>query len=118
MTLVDTSVWVQHLRVGSGRLGGLLEDGAVLLHPFVIGELACGSLRNRAEILGHLAKLPEAQVAQHHEVLHLVEAARLHGRGLGWVDTHLLASALLSRCPLWTLDKRLERAATAMRISA
>lgn len=118
MILVDTSVWVHHLRTGSARLGVLLQDEQVLSHPFVVGELACGNLSNREEILGLLAALPETRVAEHHEILHLVESARLFGRGLGWVDAHLLASALISQCPLWTLDRPLQRAAATLRIPA
>jgi predicted nucleic acid-binding protein len=118
MILVDTSVWVQHLQTGNPRLGALLRDEQVLSHPFVVGELACGNLRNREEILALLAALPEARVAEHHEVLHLVGSARLYGRGLGWVDAHLLASALLSRCAFWTLDKRLQRVAATLRTPA
>jgi predicted nucleic acid-binding protein len=96
----------------------LLEEGAVLCHPFVIGELACGSLRNRNEILSLLATLPQARVAEHAEVLELVDTRQLHGRGLGWVDVHLLASALLSGCRLWTLDKPLKAAATQLGVTA
>ena len=116
MILVDTSVWVHHLQTGSAHLRVLLRDEQVFSHPFVIGELACGNLRNREEILTLLAALPEARVAEHHEVLHLVESARLYGRGLGWVDAHLLASALLSRCAFWTLDKPLQSVAATLRI--
>ena len=110
MILVDTSMWIDHLRFGSERLKALLCDGEVLCHPFVVGELACGSIRNRDEILGLLAALPEAMVAEHYEVLHLIDSEKLHGRGLGWVDVHLLASAILSRASLWTRDKALVRA--------
>ena len=117
MILVDTSVWVQHLRVGSSRLHALLHDDQVLCHPFVMGELACGNLRRREQILDLLAALPEARLAEHHEVLHLLESARLCGRGLGWVDLHLLASALISGCALWTLDRPLQRAAEGLKIS-
>jgi hypothetical protein len=118
MILVDTSVWVDHLRRGNGRLAAILEDEQVLVHPFVIGELACGNLKNRREVLGLLATLPAARLASHEEALRLLEARRLFGRGLGWIDTHLLASALLSRAPLWTLDAPLARAASALEISA
>jgi hypothetical protein len=118
MTLVDTSVWVQHLRMGSARLAALLRDEQVLSHRFVVGELACGNLRNREEILTLLGALPEARIAEHHEVLHLVESARLYGRGLGWLDAHLLASALITRCALWTLDEPLRRAAAILKIPA
>ena len=111
MTLVDTSVWVEHLRRGTSRLRDLLEGGLVLCHPFVAGELACGSLRNRVEILSLMAELPHTTVARHDEVLELVDRQRLRGRGLGWIDAHLLASALLTHCPLWTRDRALARAA-------
>jgi hypothetical protein len=114
MTLVDTSVWVDHLRHRNSRLGLLLLDGEVFSHPFVIGELACGYLSKRAEILSLLDTLPRAAVADHLEVLRLVEAQRLFGRGLGWIDMHLLAAAVLSRAPIWTLDTRLARVAGTM----
>ena len=107
MALVDTSVWIDHLRRGSAELSGLLDQGAVLCHPFVVGELACGNLRRRDEILGHLQALPEAVTASHDEVLHLVHDQRLQGQGIGWVDAHLLASARLSGCRLWTRDRAL-----------
>ena len=96
--LVDTSIWVHHLNRGEPRLGALLEAGGVSCHPFVLGELACGRLRNRREILGLLAALPIVAVAEHAELLHLLEEHRLYGRGLGWVDIHLLGSAILSSC--------------------
>lgn len=118
MILVDTSVWVEHLRAGSARLQALLHDDQVLCHQFVIGELACGNLRKRGQLLGLLAALPEARLAEHHEVLHLLDSARFYGRGLGWVDLHLLASALISGCALWTLDRPLQRAAEDLKISA
>lgn len=118
MILVDTSVWVGHLREGDERLRELLRDGEVLCHPFVVGELACGNLVNRREILALLSALPQARVAEHAEVMHLVEIEGLQGRGLRWVDVHLLASALLTRCPLWTRDKPLKQSAKVLRISA
>jgi hypothetical protein len=111
MVLVDTSVWIDHLRHGNARLAGLLRLGQVLIHPLVIGELACGNLENRQATLSWLGKLPRATPAAHEEVLHLVESGRLWGLGLGWVDAHLVASALLTRCVLWTLDRRLAQAA-------
>jgi hypothetical protein len=116
MILVDTSVWVQHLRVGSERLKALLLDGLVLCHPFVIGELACGTLQKRAEILTMLKTLPEARLLDQEEVLGFLEARRLYGRGIGWVDAHLLASTLLTGCGLWTIDKPLRRAAAALNV--
>jgi len=109
--LVDTSVWVSHLRDGQGGLSALLDAGEVLCHPFVIGELACGNLINRAEIVSLLSALPRTSVAAPDEVLAFVEMHHLAGRGLGYVDVCLLASALVTGVPLWTLDKRLNSAA-------
>jgi predicted nucleic acid-binding protein len=110
MVLVDTSVWVDHLRRGNPGLVDQLDKAAVLCHPFVVGELACGNLTNRTEILRLLQALPCAPLAQQQEVLHLLDKERLFGHGLGWVDIHLLASARLMKCPLWTLDKALSTA--------
>jgi predicted nucleic acid-binding protein len=118
MILADTSVWIDHFRVGNVRLRDLLNEGAVYCHPFVIGELACGHLRKRREILSLLAALPEASVASHGEVLGFLPEHGLHGRGLGWIDAHLLASAMLSKCRLWTLDKHLEKAARMLGVSS
>ena len=117
MILADTSVWIEHLRKGNSELQSLLHANEVLTHPFIVGELACGALQNRAEILQHLKALPEARLAEHHEVLQFIENQQLFGRGIGWVDAHLLASALLSGCRLWTLDKPLIAAAKALSIS-
>ena len=85
----------------------------VLAHPFVVGELACGNLKNRTRILSDLEALPSAVSATHEEVMRLIEDRKLWGLGIGWIDTHLLASALLSNCQFWTLDGRLVRAAAA-----
>ena len=112
MILVDTSVWVEHLRHGLPRLATLLQAGEVLIHPWVIGELACGNLRNRQQVLELLLGLPMATVASDTEVLLLIERELLMGRGIGYIDAHLLASARLSHCRLWTQDRHL--AAVAM----
>lgn len=117
MILVDTSVWVDHLRGGNRRLESLLDDGDVLIHPFVIGELACGALRNRDQVLALLQALPEVNTAEHSEVIAFLDRGRLYGRGIGWIDAHLLASARLSDAPLWTLDRRLSRIAAALKMS-
>jgi len=117
MILVDTSVWINHLRRGNKHLQSLLHEEKVLCHPLVVGELACGNLENREEILNLLAALPEVQVAEHSEVLHTLHSYKLYGKGLGWIDSHLLASALLSDCDLWTLDKPLRSAAKQLGIS-
>jgi predicted nucleic acid-binding protein len=109
--LVDTSVWVDHLRRGDSELATALETGEVACHDFVIGELACGRLSARAELLNLLDSLPRAPVVEHAEVLSFVERHGLSGVGIGWVDVHLLASAKLGQLELWTRDARLRRAA-------
>ena len=116
MILVDTSVWIEHLRAGSDRLKSLLFDQQVLCHPFVIGELACGTLQKRGEILTMLKALPEAHLLEHEEVMSFLEARHLYGRGIGWVDAHLLASTLLTGCVIWTFDKPLRSAALALNV--
>ena len=111
MVLVDTSVWVDHFRNGNGKLAAMLESTEAWTHPFVIGELACGNLTRRAQVLELLHALPQVPLADPGEALAFVTTHRLYGRGLGWIDVHLLASAHLARMPLWTLDKRLAAAA-------
>ena len=117
MVLVDTSIWVLHLRKGNACLKALLEKAEVVCHPSIIGELACGNIKNRTEILSSLHALPAAVVAKHEEVLRFIESHHLMGRGLGLIDIHLLASALLTRVPLWTADKRLRAASTELNIA-
>lgn len=107
MVLADTSVWIEHFRRGEPRLADRLSQGLVLMHPVVSGELACGNLKNRAAVLSDLHALPLAILASDAEVSRFIEDRRLWGRGLGWVDMHLLASSVLSLCEFWTLDKRL-----------
>jgi predicted nucleic acid-binding protein len=109
--LVDTSVWIDHFRSGNDELSEILTAGLVLGHPCVTGELGCGRLRNREEILRLLGELPQGVVGEQGELLALIEEHGLHGSGLGWVDVHLLASARLSSSSLWTLDKTLKSAA-------
>jgi len=116
--LVDTSVWVDHLRRGNKLLAEHLQEARVLCHPFVIGELACGNLKHREEVLSLLFALPRVPVARDDEVLAFVETNRLMGRGLGWIDMHLLASTRLGHTTLWTLDKRLATAARSFHIEA
>ncbi len=112
MILVDTSVWVDHLRAGDETLVALLSSGRVVMHPFVLGELACGNLRHRAEVLALLKDLPQATVARDEEVLFFIERQALMGRGIGYVDAHLLAAvALDGTSRLWTRDKRLHAVA-------
>jgi len=117
MILVDTSVWVEHFRKGVPDLGRLLLEDRVLIHPFVIGEIACGNLGQRAEILGRLCQIPAAMVARDMEVLHLIEERHLWGMGIGWIDVHLLASALLTPCGLWTSDRRLHAVAAEVEVA-
>ena len=114
MILVDTSVWVEHLRSGTIGLEALLSDGQVVCHPFIIGELACGNLKNRTEILSLLQDLPMASCADDDEVLQFIDDHELIGKELGYIDIHLLMAALLTRIPLWTIDKRLHEASLTL----
>ena len=116
MVLVDTSVWVDHLRSGDARLQEALYAGNVITHPFVIGELACGNLRQRLKVLRLLESLPIATVATHKDALTLLDAHRLYGKGLGYIDVHLLSSARLGHDKLWTRDKSLQSAASSLKI--
>jgi predicted nucleic acid-binding protein len=116
MILADTSVWVNHFRQEDPRLSQALIDGHVLIHPFVIGEIACGNLRSRTRVLSDLERLPSAVAADHQEVLGFLDQHRLFGTGISWIDVHLLASARLSNCRLWTLDRRLLTAAATLHL--
>lgn len=115
MILVDTSIWIDHFRRSNKRLADLLEEGEVITHSFVVGELACGNLKNRQEILGLFANLPTAPVADDDEALHFITAHSLMGRGIGYVDVHLLAAAALhGDAVLWTRDANLAKAAAKL----
>lgn len=114
MILVDTSVWIDHLRRGNKRLAQLLADGAVVVHPYIIGELACGHLPRRAETLDLLRLLPHIDVVAYDEVLFYVETHRLFGAGLGYIDAHLLAATELADATVWTLDRRFHLQAQKM----
>lgn len=115
MILVDTSVWIDHLRTGEEHLVAALNAGRVLVHPFVIGELACGNLRQRDEVLRLLHGLPQAPVASQDEVLFFIANNALSGRGIGFIDAHLLASTVIEGTSrLWTADKRLRRVAAGL----
>jgi predicted nucleic acid-binding protein len=109
--LVDSSIWIDHWRRGNARLAGALDSGGVAAHPFVVGELACGSIPRRAETLRWLEALPAVPVARHEEVMALVDREGLAAKGLGWIDAHLLAASRLSATRLWTLDRALRKAA-------
>lgn len=117
MILVDTSVWVEHFRKGVKELEILLIDGDVAIHPFIIGELACGGIKNREEILSLLQALPSSTIIELEEYLHFVGSHHLMGKGIGFVDIHILASAYLDSNFLWTLDKKLDAIATQMKVS-
>ncbi len=108
MVLVDTSVWILHLREGDKQLSSLLKGGLVVCHPFILGELACGNLKNRTQILSLLQTLPMAIQAEHEEVIQFIGDYHVMGQGLGYIDIHLLASAILMEVPIWTLDKKLD----------
>jgi len=114
MVLVDTSIWIDHFRKTEPGLVALLNTGSVVCHPFIIGELAAGNLKNRAAVLGLFQALPTVQVVESHELLDFIDSRGLMGKGLGLVDLHLLASAVLARVPLWTGDKRLAVAAEGL----
>lgn len=116
MILADTSVWISHLRESQPHLQRALVDSKVFMHAFVLGEIACGNLRARSQTLHMLARLPSPVSASNDEVLAMLEQHRFFGRGLGWVDVHLLASARLTGCRLWTLDSTLRDAAAAFKI--
>lgn len=120
MILVDTSVWVDHLRRGEPALAEALENGEVAMHRFVLGELACGNLPDRARLFSWLSELPSAPLASHPEVLALIERRHLMGKGLGFVDAHLLAAALLATedgMRLWTRDAALDGVAARIGVA-
>lgn len=115
MLLIDTSVWIEHFRVGDTLLAELLNAGEVIAHPFVIGELACGNLKDRATVLTLLQGLPQAPVAEADEVLLFIEQRSLMGKGIGYVDAHLLAAtALMPMARLWTYHRRLNTIARSI----
>lgn len=116
MILADTSVWIDHFKKANKTFIELLEDGKIAIHPFVIGELACGNLKNRKQILELLDDLPKVELADHQEVLELIVNKELMGKGIGWIDAHLLASALISGTGLWTGDRRLRTIAAALQV--
>jgi predicted nucleic acid-binding protein len=116
--LVDTSVWIDHFREGRPDLVSLLNRSEVLIHPFVVGELACGNLLARATTIALLEQLPSVAVAAHVEVMAFIERRRLHGRGIGYIDVHLLASAAIDGARLWTNDRRLRAVAGKLDLAA
>ena len=119
MILIDTSVWIDHLRTGDPAVAAALERGGVLMHPFILGEVACGNFsRKRGEILRLLAELPASPVATDEETLSFIEQHALMGRGIGYIDAHLLAAvALAGHARLWTRDKHLGAIAVEMKLA-
>ena len=117
MILADTSVWIDHFRSSNLHFSDLLENDRIICHEFVIGELACGNMKNRKEILGLLNNLKSLETASFEETLYFIDENRLIGKGLGWVDVNLLASSILNNCVLWTKDTRLSKAADKLKVS-
>ena len=118
MILVDTSVWINHLRVNDPRLVSLLERNAVLIHPMVAGEPACGNLRDRAIVMRHLMTIPEIPTATHDEVMAFVERHQFMGHRIGFIDAHLLAATVMSPpTQLWTNDRRLTELSVDLRVA-
>lgn len=117
MVLVDTSIWVDHLRRGDKRLAQLLAQNRVMMHPMIMGELACGNLQNRNELLGLWQNLPTVKEATHGEAMYFLEHRQLMGKGIGYVDLHLLTAARLNGSRLWTRDKRLAQLANDIGIA-
>jgi hypothetical protein len=117
MVLVDTSVWVSHFKRGNPQLETLLDDMQVATHDFIIGELACGNLKNRREILELLRALPVVPIASQAEILHFIDQQFLMGVGIGFIDAHLLASVRLMGIPLWTFDRPLQQIAVRLKLS-
>jgi predicted nucleic acid-binding protein len=119
LILADTSIWIDHLRTGNKEMRKQLDQGRIVIHPFIVAELALGSLRDRAKTLALLDLLPQVRVAQLREVRIAIETRRLYSLGVGLTDAHLIASVFLdSPTLLWTRDKRLRRVAEALGIHA
>ncbi len=114
MVLVDTSVWVDHFRNNNQNLSSLLLNGTVLMHEFILGELACGNIKNRNELFTLLQNISTLPIVTIDEYLHFINSNHLFGKGIGFVDIHLLASAKLSDIPIWTFDKRLKEIAAIL----
>ena len=116
LVLVDTSVWIKHLRESDRNLVQLLEQGLVACHPFIIGELACGGIKKRYEIISLLNDLPSTNILDHDDIMEFIEYRKIMNRGIGYVDVHLLGSALVSETRLWTFDKALRKVANQLSI--
>lgn len=117
MFLIDTSAWIRHLKGLDTPLSNMLEANEVLIHPFVVGELACGALKARKQVLELLEALPSVLTVDHKEVLTMLDAHKIYASGIGWVDAHLLASCLINRCQLLTYDKALSKISKKLGVS-
>jgi predicted nucleic acid-binding protein len=117
MILADTSVWIDYFRSGLPELADRLRRSNVVIHPFVIGELACGNFSNREATIELLQQLRSVDVAEHYEVMNFIRVRELYGRGIGYVDVHLLAAAAIQGCQLWTRDKRLHALAISLGVA-
>jgi len=117
MVLVDTSIWIDHFRNSNDQLVELLNDGEVFCHPFIIGELACGNIKNRKKIIAALQALPQSSIIEHNEIMIFIEKNKIIGKGLGYIDVAILASSLVTGIPLWTLDRKLNDMATKFKIN-
>ena len=111
LILVDTSVWIKHLREGDQNLTRLLEQGLVASHPFIIGEIACGDIKNRYEIISLINDLPSTDVLDHSDIMEFIENRKIMNKGIGYIDVHLLGSVLVSDTRIWTFDKALKKMA-------
>lgn len=118
MILVDTSIWIDHIRKANRRLIGLLEAELVSMHPWIVGELACGNLADRARMLHLLRSLPRIAVPTDDEVLFFIDKHNISGKGVGYLDMHLLAAAALGSLKIWTCDKRLNEVASCLGLNA
>lgn len=117
MILADTSIWIEHFRSGLPEFASLLSEGSILAHPVIIGELATGNLRNRAQVLAQLDVLPRATCGSNEECMLFLEQRRLYGRGIGWNDIQILVASRLSGSALWSVDRRLMEAASELGIA-
>ena len=118
MILADSSVWIDHLIVEDPHLVSMLDQQEILIHPMVIGELACGNMRDRADMMRLFRRLPKILAASHDEVLFLIEYHQMMGRGIGFIDAHLLAAAVMSApTQLWTKDRRLMALASELGVA-
>ena len=117
MVLVDTSVWIDHFRRGNNQLVKLLNRGDVFCHEMIIGEIACGTFKNRSEILSRLKLLPHSMHVRHEEILLFIEQNQIIGHGLGYIDVTLLVSSILTSIPIWSLDKKMSQFSKSLRIN-